>query len=147
MGGTELLNCLNYIFGMHSVGFGAPKYKRQLFILTDGGVNQQESQRVLSAVKQNSDHHRVFSFGIGAGASTSLVNGLAKAGGGVASFVYDEESSWGQTESLSEICVKSIMASASCSISSLKVSPEKSLLAPNLKGTLIVDGQCLNLKL
>lgn len=46
---------------------------RQLFILTDGEVNN--PQECISAVKKNANTTRVFTFGIGTDASKELVIG------------------------------------------------------------------------
>ncbi|KAJ3590778.1 hypothetical protein NHX12_008727 [Muraenolepis orangiensis] len=63
MEGTEILEPLKHIFKQPCI----PSQPRQLFVFTDGEV--------------------CFSFGIGEGASTALINGLAKEGGGHAQFI------------------------------------------------------------
>ena len=113
LGGTELLTPLQYIFGMEP----RSGYSRQVFVLTDGSVSntsaciQQMKNNVKSArydkcilgnlhavgavfprVKSfNFCNNRCFTFGIGSGASTALVEGLAQAGNGAAEFVKEGE--------------------------------------------------------
>ncbi|XP_015245178.1 PREDICTED: von Willebrand factor A domain-containing protein 5A-like [Cyprinodon variegatus] len=62
-----------------------PKHPRQLFVFTDGEVGN--TKAVIDLVKKNSGSHRCFSFGIGEGASSALINGVAKEGGGHAQFI------------------------------------------------------------
>ncbi|XP_056139197.1 von Willebrand factor A domain-containing protein 5A-like isoform X2 [Lampris incognitus] len=81
MGGTEILQPLKHIFSQP----GLPSQPRQLFIFTDGEV--QNTKNVLDLVKRNSGSHRCFSFGIGEGASSALITGMAKEGGGHSQFI------------------------------------------------------------
>ncbi|XP_061734663.1 von Willebrand factor A domain-containing protein 5A-like [Nerophis ophidion] len=81
LGGTEILQPLKHIYNQPCI----PSQTRQLFVFTDGEVGN--TKKVTSLVKKNSNSHRCFSFGIGEGASTSLINGLAKEGGGHAQFI------------------------------------------------------------
>ncbi|XP_068601354.1 von Willebrand factor A domain-containing protein 5A-like [Brachionichthys hirsutus] len=81
MGGTEILAPLKHIYKQSCV----PSQPRQLFVFTDGEVSN--TKEVLNLVRKNSGSHRCFSFGIGEGASTALINGLAKEGGGHAQFI------------------------------------------------------------
>ncbi|CAL8350853.1 unnamed protein product [Lota lota] len=81
MGGTEILEPLQHIFKQPCI----PSQPRQLFVFTDGGVCN--TMAVIDVVKRNSGSHRCFSFGIGGGASTALINGLAKEGRGHAQFI------------------------------------------------------------
>lgn len=81
LGGTEILGPLQHVYRQPEY----PGFPRQLFILTDGEVGN--TRDVIAEVERNAHAHRCFSFGIGAGASTDLVRGLAKAGGGIAEFV------------------------------------------------------------
>ena len=62
---------------------------RQLVILTDGEVTNTDA--VLELATQHAGEARIFTFGIGAGASHHLVRGLARAGGGTAEFIYPGE--------------------------------------------------------
>ncbi|XP_057695046.1 von Willebrand factor A domain-containing protein 5A-like isoform X2 [Corythoichthys intestinalis] len=81
MGGTEILKPLNHIYSQPCI----PGQPRQLFVFTDGEVGN--TNAVISLVKKNSSSHRCFSFGIGEGASTALITGLAKEGRGYAQFI------------------------------------------------------------
>ncbi|KAM4590381.1 von Willebrand factor A domain-containing protein 5A-like isoform 1-T2 [Fundulus diaphanus] len=81
LGGTEILLPLKHIYGQPCI----PKQPRQLFIFTDGEVGN--TKEVTDLVKMNAGTHRCFSFGIGEGASSALINGMAKEGGGHAQFI------------------------------------------------------------
>ncbi|CAN9511061.1 unnamed protein product [Ophioblennius macclurei] len=81
LGGTEILRPLKHIYDQPCI----PSQPRQLFVFTDGEVGN--TKEIIDLVKKNSGSHRCFSFGIGEGASTALINGLAKEGGGHAQFI------------------------------------------------------------
>ncbi|XP_031432645.1 von Willebrand factor A domain-containing protein 5A-like isoform X2 [Clupea harengus] len=81
MGGTEILEPLKHIYSQPCI----PSHPRQLFIFTDGEVGN--TKQVVDLVKLNVNSHRCFSFGIGQGASTALINGLAQEGSGHAQFI------------------------------------------------------------
>ena len=91
LGGTEILEPLNYIFSTKTI----KEYKRQVFILTDGSVSN--SQACLEAARKATlsntfmEKSRVFTLGIGSGVSTQLVNGLAESGEGCAEYVIEGE--------------------------------------------------------
>ncbi|XP_076095358.1 von Willebrand factor A domain-containing protein 5A-like [Mytilus galloprovincialis] len=85
MGGTDILSPLSAIYSMEN----NKDYPRQIFLLTDGGVGNTEA--VVNLVGQNSHNSRVFTFGVGHGASTSLIKNVAKAGAGRATFIKDEK--------------------------------------------------------
>ncbi|CAM4733950.1 unnamed protein product [Leuciscus chuanchicus] len=81
LGGTELLQPLKYIYSQPC----KPNHPRQLFIFTDGEVRN--TKEVLDLVKHHVHSHRCFSFGIGEGASTALITGMAREGSGHAQFI------------------------------------------------------------
>ncbi|KAG7479510.1 hypothetical protein JOB18_027010 [Solea senegalensis] len=81
LGGTEILEPLKHIYSCPII----PNHPRQLFVFTDGEVSN--TKEVIDLVKQNSGSHRCFSFGIGEGASSALITGMAKEGGGHAQFI------------------------------------------------------------
>ncbi|XP_073349500.1 von Willebrand factor A domain-containing protein 5A-like isoform X9 [Pagrus major] len=81
LGGTEILKPLQHIYSQPCI----PNQPRQVFVFTDGEV--ENTKEVINLVKKNSGSHRCFSFGIGEGASSALINGLAKEGGGHAQFI------------------------------------------------------------
>ncbi|KAK7906763.1 hypothetical protein WMY93_015375 [Mugilogobius chulae] len=81
LGGTKILRPLEHIYSQSCI----PNQPRQLFVFTDGAVRN--TKQVINLVKSNADSHRCFSFGIGEGASSALINGLAKQGRGHAQFI------------------------------------------------------------
>ncbi|XP_028428943.1 von Willebrand factor A domain-containing protein 5A isoform X2 [Perca flavescens] len=85
LGGTEILEPLKHIYSQPCI----PSQPRQLFVFTDGAVCN--TKEVINLVRKNSGSHRCFSFGIGEGASSALINGLAKEGGGHAQFITDTD--------------------------------------------------------
>ncbi|KAL6474597.1 hypothetical protein MHYP_G00181580 [Metynnis hypsauchen] len=81
MGGTEILQPLKHIYSQQCI----PNQPRQVFMFTDGQVRN--TKEVISLVRNNAESHRCFSFGIGEGASTALITGMAQEGGGHAQFI------------------------------------------------------------
>ncbi|XP_034538472.1 von Willebrand factor A domain-containing protein 5A-like [Notolabrus celidotus] len=81
LGGTEILRPLEHIYNQPCI----QNQPRQVFVFTDGEVGN--TKQVIDLAKKNSHAHRCFSFGIGEGASSALINGLAKEGGGHAQFI------------------------------------------------------------
>ncbi|KAH7478603.1 hypothetical protein FOMA001_g10295 [Fusarium oxysporum f. sp. matthiolae] len=65
----------------------------EVFLLTDGEIWDQDRlfQLINKEVADSKGTARVFSLGIGAGASTSLIEGIARAGNGFAQTVADDE--------------------------------------------------------
>ncbi|KAF5585737.1 hypothetical protein FPCIR_8231 [Fusarium pseudocircinatum] len=65
----------------------------EVFLLTDGEIWDQDRlfQLINKEVADSKGAVRVFSLGIGAGASTSLIEGIARAGNGFAQTVADDE--------------------------------------------------------
>ncbi|XP_037697728.1 von Willebrand factor A domain-containing protein 5A-like isoform X2 [Choloepus didactylus] len=81
LGGTEILSPLQTIFN----GPPIPGHPLQLFVFTDGEVT--DTFTVIKEVRSNRERHRCFSFGIGEGASTSLIKGIARVAGGTSEFI------------------------------------------------------------
>jgi len=85
LGGTEILEALRFVLTR-------PRHAtlpRQVVVVTDGQVTNTDA--VLSLGRGHASEARIFTFGIGAGSSHHLVNGLARAGGGSAEFIYPGE--------------------------------------------------------
>uniref|UniRef100_A0A667G647 von Willebrand factor A domain-containing protein 5A n=1 Tax=Lynx canadensis TaxID=61383 RepID=A0A667G647_LYNCA len=81
LGGTEILTPLQVIYREPST----PGHPLQLFVFTDGEVTDTFS--IIKEVRNHRLRHRCFSFGIGEGASTSLIKGIARVGGGTSEFI------------------------------------------------------------
>lgn len=84
LGGTEILAPMKAVLEKADRG-----RKLHVMLLTDGEVGN-ESDVIELAVKHRRNA-RVFSFGIGRGASGTLVRGVAKASGGIAEFIFPGE--------------------------------------------------------
>jgi hypothetical protein len=85
LGGTEILPALKFALEQPRDA----ELPRQIVVLTDGQVSNTDA--VLALVAAHATDTRLFTFGIGAGASEHLVRGLARAGGGTAEFIYPGE--------------------------------------------------------
>jgi Ca-activated chloride channel family protein len=85
LGGTELYGALKAVM---SPGL-PPGRRRQVVVLTDGQVSNEPA--LLDLARNLRPHNRIFSFGIGSAASSSLVKGLARTTGGAAEFIAGNE--------------------------------------------------------
>jgi hypothetical protein len=85
LGGTELYGPLDHIYKQPLYGRGT----RQIFVLTDGEVDN--TDQVVGLAASNQAKNRVFTLGIGSGADAGLVEGLANTTGGRADFVTSNE--------------------------------------------------------
>jgi Ca-activated chloride channel family protein len=85
LGGTVILPALEHVLQTP----GHRELPRQIVVLTDGEVTNTDA--VIALAKRHAARARIFTFGIGAGASHHLVNGLARAGGGAAEFIHPGE--------------------------------------------------------
>ena len=87
---SESLNSLMAILDAFSVRLRLNcLLKKRIFLLTDGGVGRREA--VIEQAAMHSEQTRVFSFGLGSGADSKLIEGVAKAGRGTSTFVQDND--------------------------------------------------------
>jgi Ca-activated chloride channel homolog len=80
-GGTEMMGAIDEIFASPAV----PGRKRLVFFLTDGFVGN--DQAIITSISRRLGSTRVFSMGIGSSPNRYLIEGMAYAGRGSASFI------------------------------------------------------------
>jgi len=85
LGGTEIMKPLQAILEQPA----RPGLPRQLLLLTDGQVGNEGE--CIDLVAKHAASVRLFSFGIGYGASEFLVRGVARASNGAAEFIHPNE--------------------------------------------------------
>jgi Ca-activated chloride channel family protein len=85
LGGTELLAPLQFVMEQNT----HDKMPRQIVLLTDGEVGNEA--QIIELATKHAASCRIFSFGIGHGASEHLVRGVARASGGRAEFIHPNE--------------------------------------------------------
>ncbi|MBP9035752.1 MAG: VWA domain-containing protein, partial [Pseudomonadales bacterium] len=84
LGGTELLAPLQAVLAGSSAAL-----PRRVMLLTDGQVGNEAA--CIALATEHAATVRIFTFGIGYGASEHLVKGLARASGGKAEFIHPNE--------------------------------------------------------
>ncbi|KAJ6250172.1 von willebrand factor a domain-containing protein 5a [Anaeramoeba flamelloides] len=119
LGGTQIAQPLQEIFNQPT----KRGYSRQIFLLTDGSVGN--TRDVIDTVKREAQTTRVFTFGIGSGASTALVEGVAKAGNGACEMIADNDP-------IRKIVLRQLNRALKPSITNLEVQFIDGLSQPNL---------------
>eukprot|EP01155_Anaeramoeba_flamelloides_P029396 Anaeramoba_flamelloidesa85117_614.p1 GENE.a85117_614~~a85117_614.p1 ORF type:complete len:565 (+),score=118.69 a85117_614:51-1697(+) len=119
LGGTEIAKPLRAIFQQPT----KRGYSRQIFLLTDGAVYN--TPQVIDIVKREAQTTRVFTFGIGSGASTALVEGVAKAGNGACEMIADNDP-------IRKMVLRQLNRALKPSITNMEVHFQDGLSQPNL---------------
>ncbi|EAR98227.1 type A von willebrand factor domain protein (macronuclear) [Tetrahymena thermophila SB210] len=109
MNGTDILSPLNNIF---YYGQNIRGYNRQIFVLTDGAV--QNRQSVVREIKRNNKKNRVHFIGFGSSADKILIQESAIAGKGIHEMVQFEQD-------LSSIVIKILCKTISATLDKFKV--------------------------
>jgi len=105
-GGTDLLEPVEYILNTRpTIG-----YQRNVFVLTDGELEDAEVDRIVTFVERNKATTRFFSIGVGDEVNRELINGLARAGDGTAEYVDNNELS-----TISEVTIRQVQISLQAS--------------------------------
>ncbi|KAM6449593.1 von Willebrand factor A domain-containing protein 5A-like isoform 2-T2 [Liasis olivaceus] len=124
LGGTEIVRPLKAIYSQP----GHEGHPRQLFVFTDGEVSN--TNEAIAEVGLHSSSHRCFSFGIGEGASTALIKGIARAAGGSAEFITGKER-------VQAKALQSLKKALQPAVTGISLSWE---LPPGLEATLVGSG-------
>lgn len=85
LGGTEILNPLRQALTLRPDA----ERQRRILLLTDGQVSNEAA--IIAEAESHKDKGRIFTFGIGAGASEFLVRELARVTGGAAEMIFPGE--------------------------------------------------------
>ena len=95
--------------------------KKNVFVITDGDVNNQT--QIFNYIQANTDQMRVFTVGIGAGASSALVKGMARAGNGYSAFITETKEADREflgARSMAETISRSLLAGAMTQIKNVQ---------------------------
>lgn len=132
LGGTEIQAALTHVLTRPA----SPELPLQVVLLTDGEVTNTDA--VIALARQHAGHARIFTFGIGAGASAHLVRAVARASGGAAEFIAPGE----RIEAKVLRQFRRVLAPA---ITNVRVEwPERVIAAPDVPPC-VFDGECLAL--
>ncbi|KAK8892617.1 von Willebrand factor A domain-containing protein 5A [Tritrichomonas musculus] len=110
LGGTDIYSPLKSIFSEK-----CEHGQRQIFIMTDGEVDNAEM--TIDLVYSNSNENRCFTIGIGRGCDAGLVEGIANASGGMSDFVQENDS-------ISDKVIPQLQSSLHSSVTSLEIHVE-----------------------